>query len=110
MKEQNGGQYYDLDIDIPELDAQIKASAKANMNENIKTGLHALLGEFKDHTLDCLKQFDCDNCGDGFQRVRGLQRRRPRLLRAILHRNAKGEKPTDANRSTDKWASSAKVE
>jgi len=29
MKEQNGGQYYDLDIDIPELDAQIKAISEA---------------------------------------------------------------------------------
>jgi len=71
------------------------------MNENIKTGLHALLREFKDHTLDCLKQFDCDNWGDGFQRVRGLSKtRRPRLLRAILHRNAKAR--TDRREQIDR--------
>lgn len=39
---------YNLDIDLKELQRQIKAVLESNMPEREKTGLHNLLGEMRD--------------------------------------------------------------
>lgn len=58
--ENTGGMNYDLNIDLALLKAQIDAVLESNMPEEEKTGLHNLLGDIFDQTVELQRESELE--------------------------------------------------